>query len=580
MDYISSFSIEKPKRWDEPFGTDMTMADVERVLAIRPFNLIDQALFPRRLSLPDILLNDARIVHYQRGDIIVRRQDYGHSAFFILDGSVLVDIGNAEECLPAYMLGRKESRGKGLWNVIAQLWRNPRWSEVRPVLNHSEDLPSRRALTADADSSQVRLHDVDTVVDRYHTSRRLHGTFFGEVAALGRTARTATIFTDTDTTLLEIRWQGLREMRRYAPEIRDLIDQRYRQSSLETHLFEAEIFRHLDGEALEQVKQQTLFDSYGDFDWYESYKQQAAQDPDEQLENEPTIAYEGDYPNGVILISGGFARLSRQFANSHITLSYLGRGQVYGLQEIAQNWREQTQIPLQTTLSAIGHVDMLYIPTSVIEKYVLPTLPARLWPNPVDSHWNEATSPQQIESRIGIRSNLLEQLVDHRFINGTATLLIDMDRCTRCDDCVRACAVAHDNNPRFLRDGTRFEHYLVANACMHCIDPLCLIGCPTGAISRNIAGGQIIINDQTCIGCATCANNCPYNAIRMVGVCDENGNMLLDQQSHMPIRKATKCDLCVEQLSGPACQRACPHGALKRVNMSDPAVLAKELNVL
>ena len=42
-------------------------------------------------------------------------------------------------------------------------------------------------------------------------------------------------------------------------------------------------------------------------------------------------------------------------------------------------------------------------------------------------------------------------LVEHRFVNGTASMLIDLDRCTRCDDCVRACAVAHDNNPRFVR---------------------------------------------------------------------------------------------------------------------------------
>ena len=41
-----------------------------------------------------------------------------------------------------------------------------------------------------------------------------------------------------------------------------------------------------------------------------------------------------------------------------------------------------------------------------------------------------------------------------------------------------------------------------------------------------------------------------------------------------PIIKATKCDLCVEQMGGPACERACPHGALKRMNMNDLALLA------
>ncbi len=45
----------------------------------------------------------------------------------------------------------------------------------------------------------------------------------------------------------------------------------------------------------------------------------------------------------------------------------------------------------------------------------------------------------------------------------------------------------------------------------------------------------------------------------------------------MPILKATKCDLCVEQITGPACQQACPHGALARVNMNNLEALANWL---
>ena len=36
-------------------------------------------------------------------------------------------------------------------------------------------------------------------------------------------------------------------------------------------------------------------------------------------------------------------------------------------------------------------------------------------------------------------------------------LLIDLDKCTRCDDCVRACAASHDNVTRLIRDGLRFS---------------------------------------------------------------------------------------------------------------------------
>jgi Fe-S-cluster-containing dehydrogenase component len=155
-------------------------------------------------------------------------------------------------------------------------------------------------------------------------------------------------------------------------------------------------------------------------------------------------------------------------------------------------------------------------------------------------------------------------------------MVIDLDRCTRCDDCVRACASTHDNNPRFLRHGPSAGRLMIANACMHCADPVCMIGCPTGAIHRESFAGQVVINPATCIGCKSCFNNCPYDAIRMVEARDERGELLVDQEMK-PITKATKCDLCVENRGGPACERACPHGALTRMNLNQIDALAKWL---
>jgi Fe-S-cluster-containing dehydrogenase component len=144
-------------------------------------------------------------------------------------------------------------------------------------------------------------------------------------------------------------------------------------------------------------------------------------------------------------------------------------------------------------------------------------------------------------------------------------MLIDQDRCVRCDDCVRACASGHDNNPRFIRHGKVHANWLITNACMHCSDPVCMIGCPTGAIHR-LTEGTVVINDNTCIGCATCANSCPYQNIRMVEIKDKNDRHIVDQLTGKPILKATKCDLCATQPGGPACVRACPHDALQRID--------------
>ena len=155
-------------------------------------------------------------------------------------------------------------------------------------------------------------------------------------------------------------------------------------------------------------------------------------------------------------------------------------------------------------------------------------------------------------------------------------MVIDMDRCTRCDECVRACATTHDGNPRFLRHGPMIDHLMIASACMHCVDPVCMIGCPTGAIHRSSFGGEVIINPATCIGCGTCAANCPYESIRMVEVRSSKGEFLVDEE-FQPILKATKCDLCVEQTSGPACLNACPHDALSRTDLTHVTSLTKWL---
>jgi Fe-S-cluster-containing dehydrogenase component/CRP-like cAMP-binding protein len=569
------FVIDKPQRWDSQFDPEMTEADVKRLLEIRPFSEMDVNKFSKGTPLSGILLNDARIRRFKNGEIIVRAGDYGSSAFLVLSGHARVVLNPG---LPDKVLGRRKSKHKTFFQIIAQLWTNPRDPEVRTP----EELEQDAAVNVGGKHKGVFLQDVPRILDEHKTATMSPGDFFGEIAALSRAARTSTIFAVGDATeLLEIRWQGLRDLLRFDGHLRHHIDRIYRERTLATHLREIPIFSRLNDEQLKRVIEQTQFGTYGDYDWSGDYKR-LAKEGTRSPEKETIIAQEGDYPNGVVLIGSGFARLSEKFGHGHRTLNYLSAGCEFGLREIAHNWRQPADsVPFQQTLRVIGYTHVLVVPTPVMEEVVLPTVPADELPPRFTVE--ELAGTEQSETRLNLDAGakigpeLMEFLTENRYFNGTSTMVIDLERCTRCDDCVRACATANENNPRFLRHGHINGRIMVANSCMHCADPVCLIGCPTGAIHRGQIGGEVIVNQATCIGCSICANNCPYEAIRMVEIRQADGAFMVDKDLK-PIAKATKCDLCSDQIGGPACERSCPHGAMRRLDMNNLDAFARWLN--
>lgn len=553
--------MARPQRWDVPFSVEMSDQDVDRLLSIEPFAHIDPKRFPANLSLRDILRNDTRIVRFKDGDIILREGDYGDSAFLVLSGAVRVAL----QALNPRLLGRRLPKKKSFFKAITQRWTNPRNPEVRDLRQY-ELARSEMGSRGEGDgATHIFLQDVDRILSSTKTTRMVSGDVFGEMAALGRCPRTATIISEGETELLEVRWQGLREIRARSEAVRNFIDKRYRERSLRSQLAHTSLFKDLSEAELQEVADATEFETFGTFDWNTSYASLAQQDPAARLLQEPVIAEEGHYPNSLIIVRSGFARVSVRHGNGSRTISYLGSGQFYGLEELTHNFHvadSAGQVPLQHTLRAVGYVNILRVPTAMVEKYVLKR---------AKGHDRAPADPSAVFPNQPVDPGMLEFLADERVINGTKTMVINMDRCTRCDDCVRACASAHENNPRFIRHGPIHGHHMFANACMHCADPVCMIGCPTGAIHRDLATGNVVINDNTCVGCATCANSCPYHNIRMVEIRNDHSLPILDETTNAPIFKATKCDLCVDQWGGPACERACPHDALKRVDMNDLA---------
>ncbi len=562
-------SIARPRRWDRPFGGGLDAATVRRLLDQPLFAEVDPAQFGRNQSLEDILHNDARLVRYAPGDVIVREGDYGSSLFVVLDGAVRVITDRSAED----EVGRRVRGGRrGFLRALRQLWSNPDQPEVRDVGAYAS-AASAVGLRGEAQQTRAFLRDPEDFCRRHDTVRLGAGDCFGEIAALARQPRTATVFAEQPTLAVELRWQGLRDIRRRSPAFRGQVDGLYRARAMAQHLRESPLFRHLDEAALQEVARHTIFENHGAAEWYRDFRQVKDRDPAAVAAIEETIAEEGHYLDGLIMVRSGFCRISERLDAGRRTVGYATQNDVFGLEEIVDHARGGAPLVLRRSLSAVGYVDLLRVPTALVERLVLPGLPQdlaeRAPPNSRD--WNVPRLAGM--SDLGIDQSLLDFFVDQRTINGTAAMLIDTDRCTGCDDCLRACASTHGNNPRFKRHGPIHESLQVTNACMHCVDPVCLIGCPTGAIHRH-ADGPVHIDDPSCIGCGACAHACPYDNITLVEIRDADGAFVVDEANGQPIVKATKCDLCFDQLGGPACQRACPHDALVRLDMRDSGRLA------
>jgi Fe-S-cluster-containing dehydrogenase component/DMSO reductase anchor subunit len=135
---------------------------------------------------------------------------------------------------------------------------------------------------------------------------------------------------------------------------------------------------------------------------------------------------------------------------------------------------------------------------------------------------------------------------------------VDLDACTGCKACVSACHTLNGLDDAelwrtvgLLHGGTASAPAVqtITTSCHHCLEPACLLGCPTLAYEKDPVTGIVKHLDDQCFGCEYCTMTCPYDAPKY-------------NRSKGIVRK---CDMCSERLAhgeAPACVQACPNGAI------------------
>jgi Fe-S-cluster-containing hydrogenase component 2/CRP-like cAMP-binding protein len=205
-------------------------------------------------------------------------------------------------------------------------------------------------------------------------------------------------------------------------------------------------------------------------------------------------------------------------------LNYCARSDAFGLTDLLLNRPFSATAVASGHPNALGRVELAWLPAESFWQLLreIPRLRPLLKQETARQRRNE-------ERRLATPlwddgpAQFSAEAVRLGLIQGQQLLLIDLDRCTRCDECVQACATSRkDGHSRLFLEGERFRHHLVPAACRSCLDPVCLIGCPVNSIRRGPVG-EIVIEDW-CIGCGLCGESCPYGAIQMhdVGIVPES----------------------------------------------------------
>jgi len=399
----------------------------------------------------------------------------------------------------------------------------------------------------------------------------------GEMAILSHFPRAATVRALENGVVYEIRRNIFYALQR-SPGARRKLDRVYRERAINNHLRQVRLFADLSDSDRQQCVKilRPVCKLY-------------------RLGPGQTIFRQGERADCFYMIRVGHVKVTQTFGGSERTLNYLRPNQSFGeiaclgdVPEVLSALPDEQRAALAnrrtTSCSALDDVELVRIDVEVFRNLLAQVGPLR---DKLIQQAREYLAQQTVGEPPPAPqlSSTLREFTDQGLYNANRLLVLDLEACTRCDECTKACSDTHGGVTRLIREGLRIDKWLVASSCRSCSDPYCLVGCPVDAIHRidphsshrPIALGQAenaatqrmeIQIEANCIGCGLCASNCPY------------GNINMHENRARAQQVATTCDLCGDIVGNRwrevSCVYACPHHAAHRLRGDELLALVQQ----
>lgn len=458
------------------------------------------------IPLPYLRWNEGGVCRraVEPGDILCRKDEFGSTAFLLESGEYEILVPSGATGVSTWF--RKASDARTLGNPVA-----------------------------------VLIGGVDLIA--------------GEMACLTNTRRTATIRAKSAGVVYEVTRNMLTMLQR-SRSGREVLEQCYVPRAVRDCLNNGKLFRGLTAEQ----RQTVLNDVVRDAELITVEPGKAIVSQGNPIGLDETGRHRGD----LYVIRIGSVEVFREEAGATRVLAKLTRNEYFGeIALLSADLKESGALPADypvnrrtATVRALDDVEVVRIKGDAFRRLFekLPTLTVPLLEQAAASLAVQRQAPPL----------LLGTYLSEGLFQGQQMLVLDLESCTRCDECTKACADAHgDGHSRLLREGPRFGKFLVATSCRSCHTPYCMDGCPVDAIHRGAMSLEVRI-DSHCIGCSLCANNCPYESIQMTA---RDPDAADGRRVAAVAQQAVNCDLCnglVPVGAEPFCVSACPHEAAFR----------------